>query len=72
VRVAASFDQSLTAALADLERVDAGRAKIAKERYKIKWSDARAYDLALNVARVGVDGAVDLIVAAVRAADVPR
>jgi Cytidylate kinase-like family len=71
VRIAASFDQSLTGALADIERVDAGRSRIAKERYKIKWSDARAYDLALNVARVGVEGAVDLIVAAVRAADVP-
>jgi cytidylate kinase len=71
-RLAATFNQTPGAALADLERIDAGRAKIAKDRYKIKWGDAHAYDVTLNVARVGIEGAVDLIVAAAHAAGVQR
>lgn len=67
-RVAAAFGQSREAALADLERIDAGRRKVAKERYKIAWSDARGYDLMLDVSRFGVEGAIALIVAAARAA----
>jgi len=68
-RVAASFGQSRETAEADLDRIDASRRKVAKDRYKITWSDARSYDLTLDVSRVGTNGAIATIVAAVRAAD---
>jgi len=69
-RIIASFGSSRAQVLADIERIDAGRRKVAKERYKVQWSDARSYDVALDVSRVGIAGAVDLVLAAVRAAEV--
>ncbi len=67
-RLRAAFGQTREAVLADVERVDAARRKFAKDRYKIAWSDARSYDLALDVSRFGVAGTTALIVAAVRLA----
>jgi cytidylate kinase len=67
-RIIASFGNSRAQALADIERIDAARRKIAKERYKVQWSDARSYDLTLDVSRVGIGGAVTVVVGAVRAA----
>jgi cytidylate kinase len=68
-RIMESFGNSRATALADLERIDAGRRKIARERYKVAWGEARFYDLLLDASRFGVDGAVELVVAAVRAAE---
>jgi cytidylate kinase len=68
-RIVASFGVSRAQALADIERIDAARRKIAKDRYKVSWCDARSYDLTLDVARVSIAGAVEVVVAAVRAAE---
>jgi cytidylate kinase len=68
-RIMESFGNSRAAALADLERIDAGRRKIARERYKVGWGEARFYDLLLDASRFGVDGSVELVVTAVRAAE---
>jgi cytidylate kinase len=51
----------------ELERMDASRRKVAKERYQFAWSDPRHYDLMLDASRFGVDGSVALIAAAARA-----
>ncbi|MBD5634214.1 MAG: cytidylate kinase family protein [Candidatus Eremiobacteraeota bacterium] len=68
-RIVASFGQSREAALADMDRIDAGRRRIAKERYKIVMGDARFYDLLLDVSCFGIEGAVSLVVSAVRFAE---
>jgi cytidylate kinase len=65
-RIRAAFGQKRDAIVADIERVDAARRKFAKDRYKVHWSDARSYDLALDVSRIGVEASVALIVAAAR------
>jgi cytidylate kinase len=70
-RLRAAFGHDRAAALADIERVDAARRKFAKDRYKYSWGDARSYDLTLEVSRFGIEAAVALIVAAVRAAGTP-
>jgi cytidylate kinase len=69
-RVLASFGGDRSQILADIERIDAGRKKVAKERYKIAWSDAHSYDLTIDVSRIGIAGAVTLVTQAVRAAEV--
>lgn len=71
-RLCAAFGQDPATASADLDRVDAARRKFAKDRYKIAWSDARYYDLMVDVSRFGIDGAVALVVASVRFAGTPR
>ncbi len=67
-RIMQSFGNSRERALADLERIDAARRRIAKERYKVSWGDARFYDLIVNASLFGIDATVELVVAAVRAA----
>jgi cytidylate kinase len=68
-RIMASFGNTRAEALADLERIDAARRKIAKERYKVAWGDARFYDVLLDASRFGVEGTVEVAVAAVRGAE---
>ncbi len=68
-RIVESFGNSRARAAADLERIDGARRKIAKERYNVAWGEARCYDVLLNASRFGVDGTVELVVAAVRAAE---
>ena len=68
-RIVASFGGERPQVLADIERIDAGRRKIAKERYKIAWGDARTYDLTIDVSRLGIAGAVTLVTQAVRAVE---
>lgn len=65
-RLVEAFGGTVTEAEADVERVDAIRRKFAKDRYKTIWGDARHYDLMLDASRFGVEGAIALIVAAVR------
>ncbi len=63
-RIAAEFRTAEADALADIERVDAARKAFARERYGVRWGDARDYDLVLDVGRLGVERAVDVIAAA--------
>jgi cytidylate kinase len=67
-RLSSAFGQAPAAIAADIDRVDAARRKFAKDRYKISWGNGRYYDLVIDVSRFGIDGAVALIVAAVRLA----
>jgi len=67
-RIVAAFDIDPRDALAELERVDADRAARVRERFDARWGDRRHYDLILDVGRIGIDGAVAALVAAVRAA----
>lgn len=71
VRLVASFGGTPASAAADIDRVDAARRKFARERYKIAWGDPRSYDLAVDVSRFGVEGAIDVILTAVRSASAP-
>jgi cytidylate kinase len=71
-RIMESFGNTRAEALADLERIDAARRKTAKERYKAAWGDARFYDILLDASRFGVDGTIELVVAAVRVAERAR
>jgi cytidylate kinase len=68
-RLVASFGLSRDAALADMDRIDAARRRITKERYRVVMGEARLYDIALDVSRFGIETTVDLLVAAVRAAE---
>lgn len=45
----------------EVERVDAARKRWAKVHYDLEWGHAEYYSMTLDVARVGVDGAVYLI-----------
>jgi cytidylate kinase len=51
-------------ARSEIARVDGGRRHYAREQYDFDWGDPHHYDLVLDVARFGVDGAVALIDAA--------
>ena len=62
---ALGFD--LAKANAEIDRIDVERRKFANERYKIAWGDRRYYDVIVDASRLGIDGAVATIVAAVRA-----
>ena len=53
-------------ARAEVERIDAARRAYAREHYGYVWGDPSRYDLSLDSARLGVDAAVEVIVAAVR------
>jgi cytidylate kinase len=69
-RLVAAFAQSRAAALADMDRIDAARRKITKDRYGIRFGDARSYDLVVDVSRFGIAGATSLVATAVRTAQV--
>jgi CMP/dCMP kinase len=49
----------------EIARVDGGRTNYAREQYDFAWGDPRYYDLVLDVATFGVEGAVAMIEAAV-------
>jgi cytidylate kinase len=49
----------------EIARVDGGRTNYARQQYDFAWGDPHYYDLVLDVACFGVDGAVELIAAAV-------
>ena len=51
-------------ARAEIARVDGGRRAYAREQYDFAWGDPHFYDLMIDVARFGVDGAIALIEAA--------
>jgi cytidylate kinase len=49
-----------------LKETDANRARYHQQYYARDWNDPVNYDLILNTGRLGIAGATDLIVAAVR------
>jgi cytidylate kinase len=51
-------------AKSEIARVDGGRRNYAREQAGFDWGDPHFYDIVLDVARFGVDGAVAVIVAA--------
>jgi cytidylate kinase len=60
-RVGESLKISPEEARKEVERVDAARKRWAKLHYDLEWGHAEYYSMTLDVARVGVDGAVYLI-----------
>jgi cytidylate kinase len=64
--IAQSLGITEPAARTEIARVDGGRRNYARERYDFAWGDPHYYDLVLDVARFGVDGAIALIDAARR------
>ena len=67
-RLVEAFGITPDEALADIERLDAARKSFAKDRYNLRWGDARSYDLVVDVSRIGIAGAVGVVVAAARGA----
>ena len=53
-----------------LRTIDALRQRYLKRHHGIDWDDHQHYHLCLNTGQLGVDGAVDLIAAAVRVREV--
>jgi CMP/dCMP kinase len=68
-RVAASLGIDEARARAQIARIDEARKTYAREGYRVRWDDARNYDLVLNAARFGIEGTSALIAAAVDAAE---
>jgi cytidylate kinase len=66
--VRASFGCDENVARSEIARIDEARRAYARERYRMVWGDLRNYDLAVDTARYGIDGAAQVIAAAVRAA----
>jgi cytidylate kinase len=60
-RVSESLNITPDAARKEVERVDAARKRWAKVHYDLEWGRADYYSMTLDVARVGIDGAVYLI-----------
>ncbi len=69
--VRASLGCSEEHARAEIARIDEARRTFAREHYRMAWGDVRKYDLTVNTARYGVDGAAQVIAAAVGAARPP-
>lgn len=66
-RVVETFGIARSRAAHEVDRVDAERRTFTRARYKIAWGDPHFYDLIVDTSRFGVDWAVELVVAAVRA-----
>lgn len=49
------------AALAHVRRVDEERRRWAERLYGVDWTDPAQYDIVVNLARVGLDGAVETV-----------
>lgn len=55
------------AASDEIARVDEARAAYARDHYRMRWGDPHHYDLSLDAARLGVEGACEVIQRAVHA-----
>lgn len=64
--VSQAFGTEPKIAAAEIDRIDRARSKYIEVNYGLRWADAANYDLAIDVASTGSDGACELIVAAVR------
>ena len=67
-----TFGMSQARAAFETERVDAKRRAFTRARYGIVWGDPHSYDLIVDTSRFGVEGAVAIVTAAVRAASAQR
>lgn len=65
-RIAKQHDLPLSEAAARLEREDVARRQFIARSFHVDPDDASLYDLAVNTASLGIDGAVDLMVEALR------
>jgi cytidylate kinase len=66
--VRASLGCDAVRARSEIARIDEARRTFAREVYRMAWGEMRNYDLAVDTARYGVDGAAQVIAAAVQAA----
>lgn len=64
--ISEAFDVDEKTAAAEIDRIDRARSKYIETYYGLRWTDARNYDLALDVAAFGTKGAAAAIVSAVR------
>lgn len=60
-RIAESLKITLEEARKEVEHADAARRRWVKVHYDLEWGRAEYYSMTLDVARVGIDGAVQLI-----------
>lgn len=65
--VRASLQCDEAAARSEIGRIDEARRRFAREHYRMSWGDPHNYELAVDTARFGVDGAAAVIAGAVRA-----
>jgi cytidylate kinase len=65
-RIAGALGLTPERAAAEVDRVDLVRRRFAADRYRIAWGDRRSYDVIVDTARVGIEGAVEAIAAAAR------
>ena len=68
-RIAETFGLSSARATAEVDRLDVQRRRFCAERYKVVWGDRRFYDVIVDSSRLGIEGAADTIVCAVRACE---
>ncbi|MFY9779025.1 MAG: cytidylate kinase-like family protein [Candidatus Baltobacteraceae bacterium] len=71
-RIVETFGIPRARAGAEVDRVDAKRRSFTRERYKAVWGDPHFYDLIVDTSRFGVEGAVEIVTAAVRVASAGR
>jgi len=67
-RIRERFGLSAEEAERQLDAVDGQRARYHKEYYQRNWADPLNYHLIINTGLLGLDGAADIILAAVRRA----
>lgn len=63
-RIAKRYDLPLSEAKARLERETAARREFVERSFKVDPDDASLYDLAVNTGSFGIDGAIELVEAA--------
>jgi cytidylate kinase len=63
-----SFGCGESAARSEIARIDEARRAYAREQYRMAWDDVHQYDLAIDTARYGIEGAAEVIACAVRSA----
>jgi cytidylate kinase len=66
--VSASFGCTDSAARTEIALIDDARRAYAREQYRMAWGELHHYDLAVDTARYGIDGAAEVIACAVRSA----
>lgn len=68
-QVRASLDVDEATARSEIARIDEARRAYAQEQYRMAWGETRQYDLTLDTSRFGVEGAAEVIAAAIAAAE---
>lgn len=68
-RIMETFAFDRAKATAEVDRLDVDRKRFTAERYKVAWGDRRFYDVIVDSSRLGIAGAAETIVAAVRACE---